>query len=425
MRRVFFALFFLIISFPLFAASPAELIGVRIQSKLKASHFVFMLNKRVVNKLHYEQAKQKLILEFVNTHEAFKIDNMKLMHTNVSSLSTQVLPHNRLRFIFNLQGPIQYKSYFLKRENGSGEKLQLDILSLPVTEKKNKQAVFLPKQLKNAFKKEILKTFAILHGENKPTLLAQNTSAAAPSFYVSSNTDHSKRMFNIVIDAGHGGKDSGARGTCGALEKNIVLRIARKLAQEINLSKHMRAFLTRSKDTYVPLRERLQLARQRKADLFIAIHADAFFNKTATGASVYALSARGATTEAARWLAKQENYSELGGVELDALQDRSPLLRSVLIDLAQTATIRDSLVLGNKVLDALDSICTLHYKHVAQAPFVVLKSPDIPSILVETGFISNPREEKRLANAAYQQQIARALYRGIAQYVQKNAIFGQ
>ena len=156
------------------------------------------------------------------------------------------------------------------------------------------------------------------------------------------------------------------------------------------------------------------ISAQDDADLFIEIHADGYFEKNAHGASVYALSTHGATSEAARWLAQKDNYSELGGVELNALQDRSPMLRSVLIDLAQTATIQGSIRLGRHVLDAMDDVTRLHYKHVEQAPFMVLKSPDIPSILIETGFISNPQEEKRLNDVVYQEKLARAIFSGIS-----------
>ncbi len=186
-----------------------------------------------------------------------------------------------------------------------------------------------------------------------------------------------------MIDAGHGGKDSGALGLGGTEEKNIVLSIAkilqRKISAEFTSQPTLRVVLTRNGDYFVPLRQRLKLARKGKADLFIAIHADAYFERNATGASVYALSQHGASNEATRWLAQQENYSELGGVALNDLQDRDPMLRSVLVDLAQTATIQDSIRLGSKVLGALDSVSSLHYTHVERAPFMVLKSPDIPS----------------------------------------------
>lgn len=228
-----------------------------------------------------------------------------------------------------------------------------------------------------------------------------------------------RKIFTVVIDPGHGGKDSGAQGALGTLEKDVVLSIAKRLAKEINLHPHMRAVLTRQGDYYVPLRTRLDLARKEGADLFLAIHADAYFERNATGASVYALSQHGATTEAGRWLAQQEKYPELDNVEFKALKDRSRVLRSVLIDLAQSATIRDSLRLGNALLDALDRIGRLHYPHVEQAPLVVLKSPDIPSILVETAFITNPQEELKLKNMVYQQRVAEALMHGLHSYVEK------
>lgn len=237
----------------------------------------------------------------------------------------------------------------------------------------------------------------------------------------SSVKKHKGHVFTVVIDPGHGGKDPGALGMNGTKEKDVVLSIARKLATEINRTNMMRAVLTRDHDCFIPLRERLKLARSGKADVFIAIHADAYYSNNKEGASVYAVSERGATSEAARWLAKRDNFSELGQVELDSLKDRSHMLRSVLIDLAQTATIRDSIRLGNKILSAINHISLLHYAQVEQAPFVVLKSPDIPSILVETGFITNPREEKHLNDPRYQQKLAEVLRAGISQYAKQYA----
>lgn len=225
------------------------------------------------------------------------------------------------------------------------------------------------------------------------------------------------KYYTIVIDAGHGGKDPGARGSSGIYEKEVVLQIAKGVAEEINRSKNMRALLTRKGDYYVPLRERLRLARKSKADVFISIHADAYFKIQASGMSVYALSEHGATSEAARWLAQQDKYPELGAIELDDLHDQSRVLRSVLIDLAQTATIRESIRLGNNMLDALDDISSLHYARVERAPFLVLKSPDIPSILIETGYISNPIEERLLAEPSYQDELAHAICKGIKKYL--------
>jgi N-acetylmuramoyl-L-alanine amidase len=220
----------------------------------------------------------------------------------------------------------------------------------------------------------------------------------------------------IVIDAGHGGKDSGTVGRRGTQEKNVVLGIALRLAELVNEEPNMRAVLTRKGDYFVTLSDRLDISRNDKADLFVAIHADSYFNNQSTGASVYALSPHGASSVAARWLADRENHSELGGVDLNGLGDKSVVLRSVLIDLAQTATISDSITLGGNMLDSLENVTTLHYSQVEQAPFMVLKSPDIPSVLVETGFLSNPKEEERLREPGYRDKLARALLDGIRHY---------
>jgi N-acetylmuramoyl-L-alanine amidase len=228
------------------------------------------------------------------------------------------------------------------------------------------------------------------------------------------------RRFLVVVDAGHGGKDPGTIGRHGTKEKDVVLAIAVHLAALINSQPHMRAVLTRDGDYFVKLRERLSLAQEGKADLFVAIHADSFLDNKFKGVSVYALSPRGATSEAARWLAKRDNYSELGQVDFGELGDKSYQLRSVLIDLAQTATNKDSLRLGNKVLSSLGKVTRLRYVRVEQAPFVVLKSPAIPSILIETGFLSNPTEESRLSEKGYRHKLAQAILDGIHHYMESS-----
>lgn len=220
----------------------------------------------------------------------------------------------------------------------------------------------------------------------------------------------------VVIDPGHGGHDPGAMGMHHTREKQIVLSIALKLKQCIDKQPGMRAVLTRSGDYYVGLRDRMHIARRYNGDIFVAIHADAFGNHASHGASVFALSQRGATSEAARWLAAKENYSELGGVNLSELDDQNGVIRSVLIDLSQTATINASLLMGSKVLQQLNQITTLHSSRVEQARFMVLKSPDIPSVLIETGFISNPTEEARLSNPAYQMRLSQAITTGLKIY---------
>jgi len=226
------------------------------------------------------------------------------------------------------------------------------------------------------------------------------------------------RLIIVAVDAGHGGEDSGARGKRGTREKDVTLSIARRLKERIDKESNMRAVLTRDGDYFVPLGERVVKSRRVKADLFVSIHADAWVRPDARGSSVFALSERGATSTAARLLAQRENQSDLiGGVNL-AVKD--PVLARTLLDLSLTATINDSLKLGKAVLTELGDINTLHHGAVEQAGFAVLKAPDTPSILVETAFISNPEEEKRLKDSAYQGRVADAVLAGIKRYLAQN-----
>ena len=226
------------------------------------------------------------------------------------------------------------------------------------------------------------------------------------------------RLITIVIDPGHGGEDPGAVGASGSLEKDITLTIARKLKGLIDAEPNMRGVLTRDSDYFIPLHGRVAKARKLQADLFVSVHADAFVRQDARGSSVFALSERGATSAMARLLAKKENESDLiGGVNIDT---KDPYLARTLLDLSQTATISDSLKLGKAVLGHLGEINDLHKEKVEQAGFAVLKSPDIPSILVETAFISNPEEERRLNDEEYQTKMANAILSGIKRYFASN-----
>ena len=228
----------------------------------------------------------------------------------------------------------------------------------------------------------------------------------------------SRQLIIVAVDAGHGGEDPGARGRRGTNEKDVTLAIARRLKARIDRERDMRAVLIRDGDYYIPLHMRVQKARRVNADLFVSIHADAFIKPHARGSSVFALSERGATSVAASWLAKRENDADLiGGVNLD-VQD--PYLKRTLLDLSQTATINDSLKLAKSVLSELGEINTLHKPHVEQAGFAVLKAPDIPSILVETAFISNPQEERKLSDPSYQNRMAAAIFTGIKRYFAQN-----
>lgn len=222
------------------------------------------------------------------------------------------------------------------------------------------------------------------------------------------------RPLIIAIDAGHGGQDPGARGPSGAREKDITLQIARKLAAQVNATPGLKAYLTRDTDVFIPLTRRYQMARENKADLFVSIHADAFTKPSASGSSVFVLSQRGASSQAARWLARQENAADLvGGVKL---QDKEDVLASVLLDLSQSATMKASEEMAAAVLDGLKQIGKTHKHHVERANFVVLRSPDVPSMLVETAFISNPDEERKLRDPDYQEKLARAIVNGVTSY---------
>jgi N-acetylmuramoyl-L-alanine amidase len=226
------------------------------------------------------------------------------------------------------------------------------------------------------------------------------------------------RLVTVVLDPGHGGEDPGAVGRGGSFEKNVTLSIARRLKTRIDAEPNMRSLLTRDGDFFIPLQQRVHKARRVQADLFVSVHADAFVKPTARGSSVYVLSENGASSSAANWLAQKENAADLIGGTNVKVKDKH--LARTLLDLSQTATINDSLKLGRDVLGELGRINDLHKGHVEQAGFAVLKAPDIPSILVETAFISNPEEEKRLADEDYQDRMAEAILRGIKRYFAKN-----
>jgi len=228
-----------------------------------------------------------------------------------------------------------------------------------------------------------------------------------------------ERLIIVALDPGHGGEDPGAVGGSGLKEKDVVLAIALQLRERLNAQPGMRAFLTRDADYFVPLAERVKKARRVQADLFVSIHADAFITPTARGASVFALSQGAATSTAARWLASKENAADVvGGVNIKAGND--PNVLRTLLDMSTTAQIKDSLRAGHEVLGQLDRVGRLHKPRVEQAGFAVLKAPDIPSILVETAFISNPDEEAKLADPAYRKQLVEALATGIKRYFAKN-----
>ncbi|MBN8508949.1 MAG: N-acetylmuramoyl-L-alanine amidase, partial [Burkholderiales bacterium] len=227
------------------------------------------------------------------------------------------------------------------------------------------------------------------------------------------------RLIIVALDPGHGGEDPGAIGPAGTREKDVVLQIALQLRDKLNAQPNVRVLMTRDADFFVPLHERVRKARRVQADLFVSIHADAFFTPEARGASVFALSETGASSSAARWLANRENQADLvGGLNVRAVRD-AQVMRA-MFDMSTSAQIKDSLKLGAEVLGPLGQVGRLHKRRVEQAGFAVLKAPDVPSILVETAFISNPEEEQRLRDPAYQAQLVEALAGGIRRYFAKN-----
>ena len=284
---------------------------------------------------------------------------------------------NDLRVVLDMKQRVRPKSFLLKPNSNYGHRLVIDVF--PVV------------------------------GEAARTVVRKQGADGAPK---------GSREVVVAVDAGHGGEDPGAMTRSGIREKDVVLAISRALKRRIDRTPGMRAVLIRDGDYYIGLRRRTEIARRQGADLFVSVHADSFRNPRVSGSSVYVLSRRGASSEAARWLAQQENASDfVGGVSID---DKDDLLASVLVDLQQTATLNASAEVGGQVLTSLGRAGRRHKRRIEQAGFLVLKSPDIPSILIETGFLTNPSDAKRLSNSKHQEKVARAILDGILRYFDRN-----
>jgi N-acetylmuramoyl-L-alanine amidase len=310
----------------------------------------------------------RIVLDIQDTQLRADLAKLKLSNTPVSSVRSGVREGDDLRVVLEISDEVDPRSFTLKANEQAGDRLVLDLYD---------------RQAKTA---EVKKT-----------------------------VQHSaKRDLIIAIDAGHGGEDPGATGPNRVEEKDVVMAISRELNTLFKADSGFKPTMIRTGDYYVSLKGRRDLARERQADLFVSIHADAFKRKEAHGASVYALSTGGATSTAADYLAQRENAADLvGGV---SLSDKDDVLAGVLADLSMTSTLDTSLKLGDKVLRNVDDVARLHKRQVEQAGFAVLKSPDIPSILVETGFISNPQEAGLLATTAYQKKMASSIHRGIREW---------
>jgi N-acetylmuramoyl-L-alanine amidase len=374
--------------------------------------------------------------------------------TKVNSVRLWRAPDNT-RLVFDLTGPVQHSVFTLTAPdrlvidiNGAtlGAPLNVATANTPITAMRSAQRTPTDLRVVIDLKKAVTpKSFTLApnaqYGNRLVVDLFDNPADAAPPPPPPTNVatvpavpvtptepalklppaPAGKRDIIVVIDAGHGGEDPGASGSRGQREKDVVLSIARELQRQVNGMKGFRAELTRTGDYFIPLRGRTEIARKKGADLFVSIHADAAPSAAAFGASVFALSDRGATSETARWLADSENRSDLiGGAGNVSLDDKDRMLAGVLLDLSMTASLTSSLNVGQKVLSNIGRVTPLHKQRVEQAGFMVLKSPDIPSILVETGFISNSNEASKLSSSSHQQALARSISSGVRQFFQQN-----
>lgn len=364
------------------AGSSVELMNARLWESPESTRLVLELSKSVDYRVMTLPNPDRLVIDINDTAKRPQIFNkLDLSDSPLKGIRTARRNKNDLRIVLDLTEKVETKSFLLKANEQYNERLVFDLIS--------------------SAKKKQSKTKI----NNK----------------LDSVRVHSgKRDIVVVIDPGHGGEDPGAIGPNGVREKKVVLAVSKALKDKINAKQGYKAILTRESDYYIGLRDRTILARKFNADLLVSVHADAFTKPQAKGASVYAVSTRGATSEMARWLAKKENSADLiGGIDGLSLEDKDDVLAGVLLDLSSTASLTASLGVGSHVLSSMGDMAHLHKKSVQQAGFVVLKSPDIPSILVETGFISNPYEAKRLKSSAYQKQLANSIHKGIVRYFEK------
>jgi N-acetylmuramoyl-L-alanine amidase len=370
MRKIA-ALLLLLISLPL-SAQQARIDNLRLWAAPDHTRLVFDVSSQVSHKIFTLKNPDRLVIDVENARL-----NGDLPVTGENPLVKRMRSATReggdLRVVLDLNQSVNPKSFVLRPNKQYGHRLVVD-----------------------------------LYGE------APRAEAAKPKTVVKIADQDGSRDVIIAIDAGHGGEDPGAKGRSGTYEKTVVLQIARKLADLVSKEKGMRPVMIRKGDYYIGLRKRMKLAREQQADLFVSIHADSFRDPRAKGSSVYTLSQRGASSEAARWLAESENSADLvGGV---TLEDKDDVLASVLLDLSQTGTRQASHQVANNVLGQLKHVGRTHKRTVQQAGFMVLKSPDVPSILVETAFISNPHEEKKLRDPSHQQKLAQAIMEGLRRH---------
>lgn len=379
------------------ALAATDIHGVRIWRAPDNTRLVFDLKGPVQHNLFTLVAPDRIVIDISNASLSTSLGGLDLKNTPISGIRSAQRDVSDLRVVIDLTAPVNPKSFTLPPNQQYGHRLVVDLY-----DQNTPPAASIPEQVA---------------GQQIPVPVSPTQrppKAVTPA--------SAKRDIIVAIDAGHGGEDPGALSPVkGQYEKHVTLAIAKELQKQINAQKGFRGELVRTGDYFIPLRKRTEIARKKGADLFISIHADAAPRASASGASVYALSEGGATSETARWLADSENQSDLiGGTGSVTLDDKDRMLAGVLLDLSMTATLTSSLNVGKKVLDNMGGVTKLHKTRVEQAGFMVLKSPDIPSILVETGFITNPQEASKLRSSSHQRALAVSINKGVVQFFKEN-----
>ncbi|WP_221932141.1 N-acetylmuramoyl-L-alanine amidase [Ectopseudomonas mendocina] len=379
------------------ALAASDVRSVRLWRAPDNTRLVFDLSGPVQHSVFTLAAPDRIVIDVTGAKLATSLDQLSLANTPITGVRSAQRSAEELRVVIDLSAPVSPKSFTLAPNQQYGHRLVVDLFD---------------------------------QGSAPPATQAPSVADSTPPVPVTPTqpppkltpVPNGKRDIVVAIDAGHGGEDPGALSPVkGQYEKNVTLAIAKELQRQVNAEKGFRGELVRTGDYFIPLRKRTEIARKKGADLFVSIHADAAPRSSAFGASVYALSERGATSETARWLADAENQSDLiGGAGNVSLDDKDKMLAGVLLDLSMTASLSSSLNVGQKVLSNMGNITPLHKRRVEQAGFMVLKSPDIPSILVETGFISNPNEARKLHTASHQQALARSITSGVKQFFHEN-----
>jgi len=373
--------------------------SVDYRSQSAVAQLIFGVSSSAKRKVFLLDNPSRLVIDFKNTRLTKRFAQPPKNHAFFKRIRSAERNRNDLRVVVDLKKSVTQRSFIVPPNKQVGYRLVVDLAA------RGQQNNYAQAAKKPYIAK--VRPVARKRIESRPK-------RTEPKVITKKSSHQKRREIVVAIDAGHGGIDSGAKGKHGTQEKRVVLAISKKLAKLINSQRGMRAVLVRKGDEYIKLRRRMEIAREANADLFISIHADAFKNRKVRGASVYTLSNNGASSEAARWLADSENAADLvGGVSLD---DKDDILASVILDLSQSATKEASRNVAAKVLKNFKSVGRLHKHSVQKAAFAVLKSPDIPSILVETAFISNPYEEKNLGSRVHQQKIAQAVFKGVVNY---------